>query len=160
MDALEIRSAAAADIPSLVRLNAQVQAQHAAAYPELFSAPSDADARAHFERVLADMEYRIRVAVRAGACVGHTVARSERRGPNAFRRAYEVLLLHEICVDSSQRRSGVGAALMSDFQAHAAASRVGTLLLDTWAFNVGAHRFFERQGFSPQRIVMWRRSDP
>jgi GNAT superfamily N-acetyltransferase len=160
MDALEIRSAAAADIPSLVRLNAQVQAQHAAAYPELFSPPSDADARAHFERVLADTEYRVRVAVRAGAYVGHTVARSERRGPNAFRRAYEVLLLHEICVDSRQRRSGVGAALMSDLQSHAADLGLGMVLLDTWAFNIDAHRFFESQGFSPQRIVMWRRSEP
>jgi GNAT superfamily N-acetyltransferase len=159
MDALEVRSAAAADIPSLVRLNAQVQAQHAAAYPELFSPPSDADMHAHFERVLADMGYRVRVAVRAGVCVGHTVARAERRPANAFRRAYEVLLLQEICVDSTHRRSGVGTALMSDLQAHAAAIGVGILLLETWAFNVEAHRFFESQGFSPQRLVMWRRSE-
>ncbi|HKU38764.1 MAG TPA: GNAT family N-acetyltransferase [Polyangiales bacterium] len=158
MDTLEVRSAAATDLPSLLQLNALVQAQHATAYPELFLAPSDTDLRAHFERVLSDREYRVRVAARTGVCVGYTVSRIERRPANAFRRAYEALFLHEICVATSCRGTGIGTALMHDLEA--AASGVGMLILDTWAFNLEAQRFFERRGFSPQRTTLWRRLQP
>jgi hypothetical protein len=34
--------------------------------------------------------------------------------------------------------------------------RLNASMLDTWGSNIEAQRFFERQGFAPQRIVMWR----
>lgn len=66
MNSFEIRSAGSADLAALVRLNALVQAQHAAAHADLFVPPAAAELQAHFEWVLDDQEYRVRLAVAGG----------------------------------------------------------------------------------------------
>jgi ribosomal protein S18 acetylase RimI-like enzyme len=156
MHSLQIRSASHDDVSALVQLNAVVQSLHATLYPDLFLSPSEATARAYFEEVVAGAGNRVRIAKLGDVDVGYVVWRYERRPPSAFRRGFGAVYLEQIAVDLTCRRAGVGMALVHDVSSAAAALGAQTIVIDTWEGNVDARLFFEAQGFSTRRVIMWR----
>ena len=66
------------------------------------------------------------------------------------------MYIHHIAVTPQEHRHGVGETLMQALIAEAGARSITAVRLDSWAFNIGAHAFFETKGFSPLNIVFER----
>ncbi|MEV6694187.1 GNAT family N-acetyltransferase [Micromonospora sp. NPDC051196] len=65
----------------------------------------------------------------------------------------DALYVHRMVVDRARAGGGIGAALL-DWTAKVAASKGRCWLrLDAWRTNIPLHSYYERQGFTPVRIV-------
>lgn len=67
---------------------------------------------------------------------------------------YKTLYLDDLNVDASARRLGVGTALINACREYGKENGCYNLTLNVWAFNEGAMRFYEKNGFAPQRFIL------
>lgn len=89
-----------------------------------------------------------------GSLLGYAYARLEPRDWNALLDAYGAL--HDIFVVETERRSGVGRALLDHLVARLTALGAPRMVLSTATRNEAAHRLFERHGFRRTMIEMTR----
>ena len=67
---------------------------------------------------------------------------------------YKTLYLDDLNVDASARRQGVATALVDACRKYGKEKGCYNLTLNVWAFNEGALRFYEKNGFAPQRFIL------
>ena len=151
-----VRRAIPADAAAVSRLNADVQAVHAAALPWLFKAPGpDTFSPASAAEMLALATHLVYLALRGDEPVGYVYAEVQQHAETAHRYGYRVVYVHHISVCPAYRQAGVGAALLRAVR-HAAVEQGITLVaLDMWSFNDGARAFFRSQGFEAYNERMW-----
>lgn len=144
-----VREATAADAAAIASLNADVQALHAAALPQLFKpVTADALAASAVEDML-DNQFNVVFIAHVGAePAGYAYAELISRAETAQLRARQILYLHHISVRPAYRRRGVGSALVGSLRAAARELGAASLTLDIWMFNDDARAFFRRHGFS------------
>ena len=151
-----IRKATSDDFEVVARLNRQVQAQHAEAYPGLFRPASpDTLMRSAFDELLTAPEMTTLVADEGGVVVGYLTAEAVERPDTPYRFGQHVLCLHQICVDRSARRKGRGRALLAAALDLADGLGITRVELDTWASNTDARSFFESVGFRAHNVGFW-----
>lgn len=151
-----VRSATAEDATTLSLLNADVQKLHADALPHIFKQPSATTfPPTTVTKLLSDPNNRFFLAEENGVGVGYAWAEICRRPENAAQFARNTLLVHHISVQPDHQQSGHGERLVAAVKALAKAERINTVTLDTWSFNISAHTFFERQGFSAYNHRLW-----
>lgn len=153
-----VRRATPADAAAVSRLNADVQAIHAAALPWLFKSPGPGTfppetAAAVLERPT----HLVYLALHDHEPVGYVYAELQEHAETALRYGYRVLYVHHIGVSPTHRQRGIGAALMNAVRGAAAEHGIGMVALDMWSFNEGARAFFRAQGFEAYNERMWRR---
>lgn len=68
--------------------------------------------------------------------------------------SYKTLYLDDLNVDASARRQGIATALVDACRQYGKEKDCYNLTLNVWAFNEGALRFYERNGFTPQRFIL------
>jgi ribosomal protein S18 acetylase RimI-like enzyme len=131
---------------------------HAAIAPELGPIRDDEDSwafrRRMYERWLQEADGRILVARENGSLAGYAFLRTNwREGPSWIgrRRALEV---ETLSVAPTARGTGVGRALLDRARAIHDAEGYEGLWLVAVAANVGALRFYEREGFTPTFITL------
>ncbi len=151
---LVIRVATVADIPELVRLNADVQQHHIDAEPEIYREPDPEAVAAWMQKVMSTHE--ILIAERGGRAVGYLIFNEVRREANAFTRARSFLLVDQLGV--SERRQGVGRALMEHVQGVARERGLSDVELEVRAANPSALAFYEALSYQPIKLRL-RRSD-
>ena len=155
---ITIRPMTDADAPTLVSLNADVQAIHAAALPWRFKPPGaykTADAQA----LLARPDNFAFIAEIDGAPAGYVVAEAIHHPETGRHHAHAMIYVHEISVREAQRRRGVGRALMDAVSARGKELGIDRVALDTWSFNEGALKFFQRYGLTPYNVRLWNKGD-
>ena len=146
---MEIRQAGAVDLPTCTRLNGTVQELHAAAHPLLFQAAPDAAAiRGWFADFLAKPGASLLLGEGAGEPVGYIVGAVMRYPENPFRHTFALGLVDQLTVVAGAQRRGHGERLLAALLAISRAAGVTRVELSVWAFNAGARRFSERQGFA------------
>jgi shikimate dehydrogenase len=155
-DACRVRRATLLDCAAISALNGHVQRLHAEAQPAFFKPPSATTFPPDYvAELMARPDTVMLVAEAAGDVVGYLYAdvtpAMETSSTYAFGRFY----IHHIGVAPEQQGRGVGAALIAAAKAEAHRRGIGRLALSTWAFNEGAQRFFERQGFESYNHRMW-----
>ena len=151
-----VRAATATDADQIARLNADVQALHAAALPTLFKPPTRSTLPvAEVRALLASPDARVLLAEVGGTAVGYAYVEIRRRPESGIRFAEISLYLHHLGVAPDQQGSGVGRALMDAVRALAADAGLTRVELDVWAFNARARRFFAQQGFATYNERMW-----
>jgi ribosomal protein S18 acetylase RimI-like enzyme len=154
---MNIRSATSIDSAILSHLCTDVQGLHAHHYPSVFKKPqSDDFAVAFFAEMLADLMVTIFIAEEDGNAIGYILCKLMDRPENPFTFATRYLLVDQISVRPAARGQGVGAALMGRAEVLAQELGVQRIQLDSWDFNVEAHRFFERLGFQKFNFRFWR----
>ena len=154
---ITIRPMTDADASTLVSLNADVQAIHAAALPWRFKPPgawTAADAQA----LLARPNTFAFIAEADGAPAGYVVAEVIRHPETGRHHAHAMIYVHEISVREALRRRGVGRALMDAVTAYGKAGGIDRVALDTWSFNEGALQFFRSYGLTPYNVRLWNQS--
>jgi ribosomal protein S18 acetylase RimI-like enzyme len=155
---ITIRAATNADAPTLVSLNADVQAIHAQALPWRFKPPG-AYTAADAQAVLARPSYFALLAETGGAPAGYVIAEVIRHPETGRHHAHAMIYVHEIGVREALRRRGVGRALLDAVKAYGKAGGIERIALDTWSFNEGALAFFQRYGLVPYNVRLWSKAD-
>jgi GNAT superfamily N-acetyltransferase len=153
-----IRKATPQDVRILSDLCRDVQTLHAGHHADIFKLPQSADfAAAFFEKMLADETVHIFIAEKDGQALRYILCKLILREQTEFTFAMRYLLVDQISVRPGARGGGVGSTLMA--QADDLADELGLSMihLDSWAFNTGAHEFFERAGFQKFNHRFWRR---
>jgi len=146
---MELRQAGAADFPTLARLNGTVQGLHAAAHSPLFKAEPDAAAiRGWFADFLAKPGASLLLGEEAGEPVGYIAGEVMHYPANPFRHPCALGLVDQLTVVAGAQRRGHGEQLLAALLAIFRAEGVVRVELSVWAFNEGARRFYERQGFA------------
>ncbi|HEX5656042.1 MAG TPA: GNAT family N-acetyltransferase [Polyangiales bacterium] len=153
---MEIRRATLADIELLAALNAYVHDVHLRSEPEQYRVTDGGELRAWFAERLADPDVVIFIAS-AERPVGFIVTAHARAPVNPFSPLRERLLVDQIAVDPTQRRIGVGRALMDVAERRAAELGLRSVQLDVRAFNSEAARFYEALGYLPVQHRLERR---
>jgi GNAT superfamily N-acetyltransferase len=154
---MNIRQATLADSLLLSSLSMDVQSLHVKHHPDIFKAPQSEDfAQPFFEDALRDGSTRIFVAEREGQALGYILCNLVERLENPFTFALRILMIDQISVRPAARGQGVGTELIRRAEELAKELGVQKIQLGSWDFNIAAHRFFERHGFTKFHYRFWR----
>jgi len=157
---IEIRAATLEDAGALAALNADVQQIHADAHPWRFKPPgpytfTEKDAK----DLLSGPNHFAFLAFDEGAPIGYLVGEIIRRPETARQFAHELIYIHEISVRADARRKGVGRLLLDAAKTHGRSLGIPMVALDTWSFNEGALRFFQKNGLVPFNVRLWHKGE-
>jgi GNAT superfamily N-acetyltransferase len=143
-----VRRAGPQDAETLSRLNADVQAIHAAALPQRFKPPGpDTFPPAAAAALIAHPANLVFIADVDGHPAGYAYVEIVRRPETAMTHPIEMVYLHHISVQPAHRRRGVGARLLEAVRACAHEHAIDQIALDVWTFNEDARAFFRCHGF-------------
>lgn len=151
---MEIRFAAAGDIPGIQRLLGQVGEIHHQLRPDIFRAAAMKYNEEELLTLLSEENRPIFVAAE-----GETVAGScfctlrEYRGSSVSTDRRE-LYIDDLCVDEGHRRRGAATALIRRARKYAREQGCRCITLCVWSCNEGAMRFYEAMGMHPRNITM------
>ena len=70
-----------------------------------------------------------------------------------WERATKYLWIDEFEITESERRKGYGTALMNEVREIVKREKLSRIELNCWAFNEDAIKFYEKLGYTEQRIV-------
>jgi GNAT superfamily N-acetyltransferase len=155
---MEIDAAAPGDLDEIVRLNRQIQTQHAAAFPSEFKSPTDDLAVRKFfqELLVSDNAHEIFLTRDGAVVIGYLWLELRKKPESPFKFAKTVLFVHQVCVDRQHRRRGIARAMFASVEKWALARDIWTIELDSWVDN-DAHAFFAAEGFEAFRVDFWKR---
>ncbi|MGE5462155.1 MAG: N-acetyltransferase family protein [Syntrophothermus sp.] len=154
---MNTRPATPPDALLLSRLSMDVQRLHAEHHPGIFKMPLSEDyAVPFFEEMLVDPNVHIFVAETDGQPAGYIVCKLIERPENPFTTAARTLLVDQISVRPEARGQGIGAALLWQADLLARELNVQRIHLDSWDFNLNAHKFFEGQGYQKFMFRFWK----
>ena len=91
---------------------------------------------------------------------GYVLAEILERPQSAFQYPRKSIYVHQIAVAPEERRGGIGGLLLDTIAQRAQDVGATSIQLDSWAFNTGAHRFFEGRGFRASRFIFERHVSP
>jgi ribosomal protein S18 acetylase RimI-like enzyme len=149
-----IRPATLSDADTLTSLNAVVQNLHAKLEPKHFLADAETEkVRSFFVTLLKSAANRLFIAEIEAIPVGYVWFEIQNTRPTPFTQARNRLYIHHIVVSEKSRRRGVASELTRVVEAEAFSIGVTKVVVDAWAANEVAQRFFESQGFFPFNIV-------
>src|SRR3954467_167619 len=98
MTGITIRAATVADAASIVALNAEVQALHAAALPDLFKPPDAVPLAATVPGLIADQRNLVLLAEIGAESAGYAYVEFIKRGETSHRYAEDMAYLHHLAV--------------------------------------------------------------
>lgn len=149
---MEIRGAAEADIPRIVRLYGQLVDLSARMQPKRYcSAPQGTD---FLREVIAAEDQELFVADELGELCGLALVQELETPPYDCVIPSRYAYLMDLCVDERRRNRGIGALLMEGVKSWARCRGLSYVELSALAQNEGAIRFYRRQGFADQRRIM------
>ncbi len=145
-------------IPDLLMLNSFVQDIHAEQHPEQFK-PIDQvqkEAGYFFEKIIKTENQTIFAAYIDNNAVGYIWFSMDEVPENPFKYGRKQIYIHQLVVHDQYRQRCVGTSLVQKVEGIATLNNIEHLELDSWAFNTGAHTFFEKHGFQAFNIKMWK----
>lgn len=146
---IRVRDAVDSDLEGISGYLIETQEIHRKAYPNIYGPLSKDQALGFLRESLQKPEIFVRVAVIEGRIAGYSFFELQTFDRSTFKLPRRLFYIAQIAVDESQRRAGVGQALLEDVRTLAKTSGVDRLELEVWDFNVRARNFFSRNGFSP-----------
>jgi len=151
---MNVRRATTSDLDSLVTLGLLVHALHLDARDDEFRELSSNEVMASFETALNDEKQAVMLACENDKALGYLLLRIIERPENPFQKARTIFYIDQLSVLEQNRKQGVGRMLMEAAKDFADERGCNRLLLDVWAFNKKALRFFISQGFESVKLMM------
>jgi ribosomal protein S18 acetylase RimI-like enzyme len=145
---MKLRRATADDALVVATLGAVIQASHQPERPDWFKPANPASALELYREMLSDSKVTVFLAEEGDDALGFLMAVTHERPDTPLSFAQTVLEIDQIGVAPSARRRGVGHALFQAALELAEEVSARRVVLTTWVFNDGAHRFFESEGFA------------
>ena len=152
--ALQIRKATERDLPEIARLAGVLVRQHYGFDHKrfIFIENPETGYEWWFNKELKNERALILGAELDGKIVGYAYARLEEKDWNALLDEHGAL--HDILVDESVRRQGIGKQLLDRVLAELRERGVERVVLHTAVQNVSAHKLFESAGFRRTMLEM------
>ena len=152
---MNVRHATSDDANTLAELNGHVQQVHVDALPHVFKPDivDDELVALHTERLNRD-DGRYWIAEDDDQVVGYINALVINRPENLFGYARYHILVDAMSVNPEYYGTGVADQLMQVVKDWASEEGIQRIVLDVWAFNERAKRFYEKQGFSTYNYRM------
>jgi ribosomal protein S18 acetylase RimI-like enzyme len=157
MDAVRIRAAAPANVPTIGRLGALLVREHHDFDPERFIAATPRTEKSYGSFLGTQLEEPnivILVAERDGEVIGYTYSGVEGTDYMSLRGPAGVM--YDIVVDPAHRKQGVGRMLVDATLKALKARGAPRVVLSTAEQNAAAQRLFDRAGFRRTMIEMTR----
>lgn len=154
MDNLVIRCAAEADLPAINRLLGQVHKLHSDARPDLFLPNRPGISSGAFAEMLADSSRFIVVAERSGQVLGYLFSSNKQYPDCSLFHDVKTLSIDDLCVDETARNEHIGLRLYEAVLDYGREQGFYNVILNVWADNTAALRFYERIGMKVQKIGM------
>jgi ribosomal protein S18 acetylase RimI-like enzyme len=163
-DKIDIRYTRGAELDPLEPLWNALQAHHSQITPALGDETPKRDApdawrmrRSKYVRWLQDPDSFIVVAEADGEPVGYAFVTI---GPGyaSWRTGERLAELETLSVLPDRRGGGIGAALLDAVWSRLAQLGVEDMAITTTTTNVGARRFYQRQGFEPSFVIYYGKS--
>lgn len=151
---MPIRKAKLTDIPSLSHFLEQILLVHHQARPDIFKESGSKYSPEDLERLMSQEESPIFVYEdEEGRILGHLFCTiKEPKSPVLT--PIKTLFIEDLCVDENARGQKIGDQLYNFAEEFAQEIGCYNLTLNVWNDNLGALRFYERQGLKPQETVM------
>lgn len=150
---MTIRPAAVEDIPAIEGLLQEVLFVHHQARPDLFEAKGSKYTRSQLEDLLKNNQRPIFVYEdENGQVLGHMFTIIEES--HAPQVPHKTLFIDDLCVNEAARGQKIGEQLYQFALGYAKEIGCYNLTLNVWNDNVGALRFYQRQGLKPQETRM------
>jgi diamine N-acetyltransferase len=145
---IHVRLATPGDAGAITALALEVQDWHVAGRPDLFK-PGSADTAPEIAARIESEHQFYWVAILDDTIVGYAYARVVNEPENRWKFASRILIVDQMGVAVRRRRLGAGARLWEAVREMAVAQHVDRVVLNVWAFNESARRFYESVGFTP-----------
>ena len=149
-----IRRAKISDIPDINRLLYQVCAVHAAVRPDLFRTGGKKYTDAEISEIIADDSRPIFVYEESGSVCGYAFCIFQRHENEGALNDLVTLYVDDLCVDETCCARGIGRALYRHVLAFAESAGCYNVMLNVWAGNESAQRFYENLGLKIQKYGM------
>ena len=135
--------------PKLIAsLNQEVQNLHYEIEPELFK-PFSLESMTHmFAGMFRDPAMSAYVAYVDETPAAYLVVAERTLEENAFRYAYTVLYIDQVCVNSGFKGQGIGKALVDFAKQLAKEKHINRIEMNYWTKNNNSGEFFRSQGFT------------
>jgi shikimate dehydrogenase len=145
---VQVRLATPADAELISSLNSDVQQLHADVLPHIFKPPTDESwPPAAVGVLMASPDHTFWVATCDDAPAGYLYAQRRTSPASSSKHEQSFLYIHHLSVKPHFQQRGCGEQLVAAAKTFAQMERLPELILDTWAFNEKAQRFFAQQGF-------------
>ncbi len=149
---VRIRKAVVGDENSLAELNALVQEFHVAKNPSYFKRTDQTEVALWFRGLLEKQTVRIWIAEQDGIYTGYSAVLLHERPANPFCLPRRWIEIDQIGVRQEYRGSGIGRKLIEQALSFARDEKIEDVELNSWCFNVDAHKAFQQFGFAPRVI--------
>lgn len=147
-----IRDATKRDLRRIAALNAGLFLEDAGTRdPFIDLSWPDKHGIRYFTEFLNDERNRLLVADKDRHVVGYLAARLT--GPSPLLSVFTANL-ESLYVDRGHRSGGIGDALVAEFFVWARQQKAGRAIVDAYAANERAIRFYQRAGFTPKHVVL------
>lgn len=154
MKKVNIRRAAAGDIPALDRLLYEVHRVHSDVRPDLFRAGAKKYTDAQLAAILQDEKTPVFVAEADGAVAGYAFCIRKQFVNDNSMTDVKTLYIDDLCVDETARGQQIGTQLYDYVLAFARRNKYYNVTLNVWADNKNAVKFYEKIGLKIQKIGM------
>ena len=145
---INVRLGTPEDAEAITRLALEVQDWHVAGRPDLFK-PGGYDSAPEIATRIASDDQFYWVALLDDVTVGYAYARVMDEPENRWKYASRIVIVDQMAVAERFRRQGAATRLWTAIREFAEAKRVHRIVLNVWAFNTSAQRFYESVGLTP-----------
>ena len=160
---LTLRPATVEDYDAVFSLFSEVQNLHARALPQVFK-PSKKDQpnqsfRALFNKSLESSNKHLIIGFAEQQPVGYILFETHAGKRSGSQKPQPFIYITHIVVTETQRGKGYGSIFIQYVKETAKKHNIQRIGLEVWVFNEAAKKFFESQGFTGLREIMWHQSD-
>lgn len=150
---MTIRRASVKDAEGIIKLLYQVAKIHHGLRPDIFKPEGKKYSANEISEILEDYSRPIFVATDGdGGIAAYCFCIMQRHG-NGILRKIKTLYVDDLCVDENARGKGLGGALLDYVTAFAKSEKCYNVTLNAWCGNDSALTFYEKKGFTPQKIT-------
>jgi GNAT superfamily N-acetyltransferase len=135
------------DAGLLAKLNEDVQKIHHDIEPGIFKAYDYESMKGFFHELLEKDTLRAFIVHYLDRAAGYMLLTEKHLEETAFKEAYSVLSIDQICVEKAFKGKGLGKVLVDFAKDQARAKNISRLEMNYWSGNSNSGEFFRSQGF-------------
>ena len=151
---LKILEATKEDIPSLIKLNNEVQELHRNWYPEIFKKLDSNELKQWFIEALGNINTKIHIAFIDSFPVGYLISKIINREENVFKYSSKCMDIDQIVISEKYRNKGIGKKILEEVTSYAKGLGIITISLSVLTKNSNAINAYTKMGFEPESIKM------
>ena len=150
----KVRRATADDAAAVAKLLISVGNVHSEGRPDIYRSPLTKHDENSAAKLIAESDYIVFVADCEGSICGELICRIEQQPGDQVFRPRKWLYIDDLCVEESERGTGVGRALYEHVLAYARMNGFYNVTLNVWEGNGSALKFYRSLGLKVQKYGM------